>query len=294
MASIAANGITLDYETVGNPSDPAIVLIRGAGSQRVRWRPQFLQDLAKGGLYVITFDNRDVGLSTNFLSFPTPTLPDFMAAFASGNPIAPPYTLNDMAGDVIGLLDALKIERAHIMGLSMGGYVGQIVAAERPDRVRSLICLASSLEVPGPHKFSPSVMEALQASPAGDDEASIIDYVILVARAHSGPDFPVDEAFYKDAIAQEIRRGIPPGGEMRQLMAIVSTEDRSALATKIVAPTLIVHGSNDPLVPYSEAQSMNRAIKSSQMFTVEKGGHEITGNWLPLITPVITEFCRRA
>lgn len=293
MARAKVGDIELDYEIIGDGQGPAFLLLRGMGSQRIRWDADFLSGLAEAGLRVVTVDNRDAGGSTYLDQLAVPSMPEFMGATMRGEPFDAPYRLDDMAGDIIGLMNVLGIERAFLMGLSMGGHIIQVLAATHPERVLGYISFASSHELPGLHKVAPEVMAVMQAGPQGTDEASLVEYELDNCRAQAGSTFPIDDDRYRAILREERRRGIANGGDTRQIMAILATGDRTETCRRITVPTLIIHGSADPLVPLAEAEAMAQLIPGAELKVIEGAGHDLTPGLVPIVLPAVVDFCRR-
>jgi pimeloyl-ACP methyl ester carboxylesterase len=250
MTAVAANGITIEYESIGDPAAPPILLIMGLGTQMIAWPDAFLQGLAERGFRVIRFDNRDCGLSSKIC---VRRQPNFVAALAAAwlrLPVRTPYTLEDMGADAIGVLDALGIPHAHVVGVSMGGMIAQIVAALHGDRVLSLTSIMSSS---GGRRISqprPDARRALLSKPADPgDPASIVEHLVGVFGVIGSPAFQTDREVLREQISRSVRRGYYPAGVTRQLVAILASGDRRRLLRKISAPTIVIHGAADPLVP---------------------------------------------
>lgn len=285
--------MTLDYAITGDRRQPTLILIRGIGAQRVRWSPRFLGALAEGGLCVVTFDNRDTGKSTSFAHLPTPSMKELTEALMAGRNVPVPYTLDDMALDVVGLMDSLNIERAHVMGLSMGGYIGQLLAAHHPTRVRSLICAMTSHRPPSMQAMSPEMQQLVQRGPRAQDEQSVIEYEIEQAVLGAGSEYPVDRPALEAMLRVERQRGIPEGGVTRQLIAMMASGDREALCRRIAVPALVIHGVADPIIPFQEAVELSRTLPNASLLQIEHAGHDITPGMMPLIVPPLLAFCAR-
>jgi pimeloyl-ACP methyl ester carboxylesterase len=288
-----ANGIRISYETLGSPSDPAVLLMRGVGTQLVHWPRELLEGLANAGWRVVVFDNRDSGGSENFESRPTPTMGAVMTALASGQALPPIYRLEDMAADVVGLLDALQIRCALFLGLSLGGYVGQILAAEHPQRLRGFVQIMSSPAVPAPQKMQQRVLQALSAPIADQDVSSLENHALAVAQASTGSLYPIDEISFRGVFRQARARGVWPGCESRQILATMATGDRAAYCRRIRIPTLVLHGTEDPLVPFEEGWLTAELIAGAQFEAVEGMGHELTAALAIKLLPLIQSFAAR-
>lgn len=294
MAKAHANGIQIEYETFGDPSGRPLLLIIGLGGQMIHWDDDLCKDLAGRGHYVIRYDNRDAGLSTKFEEAGVPDLMEITGKLMKGETIKPPYTLEDMAGDAIGLLDALGIQKAHICGMSMGGMIAQTIAVRNPSRVLSLISVYSSTgnpEVPPP---KPEVFGLLIAPPPEEREA-YIEHMLGLFKTIAGSGFPVDEQWTRNIMAKSYDRCFYPQGVVRQLVAILTQENRVPALAKLATPTLVVHGTSDPLVPVEGGKDTANAIPGAQLMLIEGMGHDLPhgGAW-PRIVEAIAAHTRKA
>ena len=258
MTAIKANGITIEYETFGDASAPPVLLIMGLGAQLTLWDESFCGALAKAGYYVIRYDNRDVGLSTTFENATS----------------TPAYTVSDMAADAAGLLDALGIESAHIVGASMGGMIAQTFAIEHPTRTRTLISIMSTTGNQTVGQPTPDALAALLAPPpATRDEA--IEAGLKVWRVIGSPGFAYDEEAVRDRTAASYDRSFNPPGTARQLAAIMSQPDRTAALGEVKVPVLVIHGAADPLVAPSGGEATAAAIPGARLKLVPGMGHDL-------------------
>jgi len=246
----------------------------GLSSQMVAWPESFCRKLARSGHWVLRFDNRDVGLSSKIDGVGLPDLMAAMAAHLQGQPVAAPYTLSDMAADAVRLMDALKLENAHVCGLSMGGMIAQVMALEYPQRVTSLISMESSTGDPTLPPADPQTMEAM-LSPPPQDRAGYIQHAVEVFRAFSGGSDKFDETLEKELSANSYDRSFYPAGFVRQLAAILASGDRTESLASVTAPTLVIHGANDPLVPPAHGRATARAIPGAKLLVVKGLGHGI-------------------
>jgi pimeloyl-ACP methyl ester carboxylesterase len=262
-------GVTLAYETFGDPADTAVLLIMGLGSQMILWPEELCEPLAAAGYHVIRFDNRDVGRSTILDGGPPPDL----QLVATGEAEAP-YLLEQMAEDAVGLLDALGIERAHIVGASMGGMIAQTIAAQFPDRVLSL---ASIMSYTG-HlwKGTPAfrIYPILIRRPA-PSRARAIESAVSAFRLIGSPGFPFDEPATRELAGLSYDRGYNPAGTARQLMAIVAGGDRSAELRRISAPTVVIHGTKDRMVRPAGGRATATAIPGARLVMIDGMGHDL-------------------
>jgi pimeloyl-ACP methyl ester carboxylesterase len=261
-------GITLCYETFGDRTDPAALLIMGLGAQMVTWQDDFCEALAARGLYVIRFDNRDVGRSTH-LQGPPPSLSQLLRYSAPTG-----YTLADMAQDTVGLMDELEIDRAHVIGASMGGMIAQTLAARHPTRVRSLVSMMSSTGnrwVGRPALSSYAIF--LRKAPR--EREAFIEYAVRMFAKVGSRGIPQDIEGTRRIAALSFDRELDRRGTGRQLTAIIASGDRTAELRRITVPTLVIHGSIDPLVSPSGGRATARAIPGAELMMIEGMGHDL-------------------
>jgi pimeloyl-ACP methyl ester carboxylesterase len=294
MSNVTANGIQIEYETFGNPSGRPLLLIIGLGGQLIQWDEGLCQDLARRGHYVIRFDNRDAGLSTKFDKAGVLDLGETFGKVMRGEKISAPYTLDDMADDAAGLLDTLGIKKAHICGMSMGGMIAQTIAIRHPSRVLSLISIYSSTGNPELPQPKPDVMGLLIAPPPKEREACI-KHMIGLFKTIAGPGFPVDEEWTRKIMAESYDRCFYPQGMARQLVAILAHGNRKPALASVKAPTLVIHGTQDPLVSVEGGKDTAQAIPGAQLILIEGMGHDLPhdGAW-PRIVEAITSHTLRA
>jgi pimeloyl-ACP methyl ester carboxylesterase len=294
MAQANANGIQIEYETSGDMSGRPLLLIIGLSGQMIWWDDELCKDLAERGHYVIRFDNRDTGLSTKFEKAGRQDFKKMFGQILKGEKISTPYSLDDMADDAVGLLDALGIQRAHICGMSMGGRIAQTIAIRHPSRVRSLISIYTTTGNPELPKPKPEVMQVLTASPPRERE-EYIKYQLGVQKILSGPGFPVDEKWVCKIMGQSYDRCFYPQGTGRQLLAILTQIDRRSALALVKAPTLVIHGTDDPLVPVEGGKDTAKAIPGSELMLIQGMGHDIPhgGAW-PRIVEAITAHTKKA
>ncbi|WP_019515072.1 alpha/beta fold hydrolase [Sphingomonas sp. Mn802worker] len=293
MAQVRANGITIEYEDHGDRDAPPIMLVMGLGAQLVRWPIELVDDLVSRGFRVIRFDNRDVGLSTKFDHAGTPNIvwTAMIQQFGRTPPV--PYTLQDMAADTIGLMDALGIESAHIVGASMGGMIAQLVAASWPERTRSLTSIMSTTGRADCSRPTMRATAVLLRHPRSDDLEAIVAHGTLAANVVGGR-FPMEDAFLAERIRSETLRNRHPAGFVRQMAAIIADGDRSARLSRITAPTLVIHGSDDPLVPVTGGRETARAIPGARLIEIDGMGHTLPPQVLPQVADAIDEHVRQS
>ncbi len=274
MASV--NGIRIAYDTAGDPGAPPLLLIMGLGMQLTGWPDDFIDALVELGFYVIRFDNRDIGLSDKFDHAGTPNLPLAIIKTLVRWPIKSAYTLSDMAADAIGVLDALGVARAHVVGASMGGMIAQVLAASHPQRVASLTSIMSSSGrrgLPGPTRAARAVLFKRPARPKDFD--CLVEHGVKVFRVIGSPAYPTPDKVLRDRVIAQIRRSQCPGGVVRQMVAIAASGDRSAQLAAIKAPTLVIHGAADPLVPLACGLDCARLVPGAHLEIIEGMGHDL-------------------
>jgi pimeloyl-ACP methyl ester carboxylesterase len=295
MPTLTANGIRLAYDSFGHENDETVLLIAGLGTQRIRWTPAFCEALAARGFHVIRFDNRDTGGSTHLTDHPVLDFVALAATLTAGQRPQVPYTLHDMTADAVGLLDALHIDRAHVVGRSMGGMIAQMLASEHSDRVLSLTSIMSSTGNPALPGASPEVM-ALMMRPAPnpvDDEAGFIAHSLAFARRIAGTGYPFDEQAHRALVLEEIRRGHAPGGFARHVAAMAVTGDRRAQLATITAPALVIHGAEDPLILPVCGEDTAASIPGAEFMLIAGMGHELPLAACAMVADAIVRTARR-
>ena len=276
MPQTTHNGITLEYETHGDPANPALLLIMGLGAQLTLWPIELVEALVERGYFVIRHDNRDIGLSTKFTEAGVPDMASVVMALMAGKNPAVPYTLSDMAADAVAVLDAAGVAKAHIVGASMGGMIAQLVAVEHPERVLSLTSIMSSTGNPLLPPAKPEAMAALTAPMAPDaDLATILTRGAMVSKAIGSPGYPADPERLSANVERDFNRSFHPTGAMRQMAAIVADGDRRARLKTVTAPTLVIHGADDPLVPVEGGRDTAAAIAGAAILEVPGMGHDL-------------------
>jgi pimeloyl-ACP methyl ester carboxylesterase len=294
-ASLAANGTTLAYDSFGDDAAETILLVAGLGTQMIRWTAPFCRELAMRGYRVVRFDNRDTGRSTHFTEHGAMDFETLASALAEGRRPELAYTLDDMALDAVGLLDALSIRRAHVVGRSMGGMIAQIMASEHPSRVRSLTSIMSSSGNPSLPSAAPDAV-AFMVRPAPDpalDEAAFIEHAITFARRIGGRSHTLDETAYRTLIAAELHRGYVRGGFGRHIAAIALSGDRRARLSAIQAPALVVHGTEDALFPLACGEDTAASIPGAEWLPIQGMGHDLPPSLYQTIADAIERTARR-
>src|SRR5829696_7174421 len=273
MPKAQANGIELEYDTTGDPGAPPLLLVMGLGAQMIAWDDEFCERLADHGFWVIRFDNRDVGLSTK-VEADGFNVPAAIGAALSGGPVDAPYLLRDMADDAFGLLDHLGIERAHVVGASMGGMIAQTMAIARPERVATLTSIMSTTGNRDVGNATPEALAVLMARPPSNREEYVTN-AIATSRLLHGPVLPFDEARAAARAGASYDRCFHPAGVGRQLVAILASGDRTSSLSEVRVPTLVIHGDADPLVHHSGGTATAEAVPGAQLLMVEGMGHDL-------------------
>ncbi|WP_128891199.1 alpha/beta fold hydrolase [Erythrobacter sp. HKB08] len=291
MPETTANGITIHYEDHGNANDPAMLLIMGFGAQLTLWPMELVEALNGHGFRVIRYDNRDIGLSHKFDGVKAPGIVKMTLLSKLGFTPKVPYTLADMADDGAGLLDALDIPQAHIVGGSMGGMIAQHVAARHPDKTLSLTSIFSTTGNP---KLPPAKKEAMQVlikRPESTDEEVLVQHGMKLSRTIGSPGFPAPEDRLRENVTATLRRSFYPEGPTRHLSAIVADGDRRPMLKGITAPTLVLHGEDDPLVPVEGGRDTAEHIPGARIKTIPGWGHDLP---LELVDDIAAEIASHA
>jgi pimeloyl-ACP methyl ester carboxylesterase len=277
--------ITLCHEELGDPAGPPLLLIAGIGVQMIAWRDGFLDALAARGLRLVRFDNRDVGLSTHFEGMPD------LRAMLAGDRSQASYSLDDMAADAAGLLDALELESAHVAGVSMGGMVAQQLAVNHPERVRSLTSIMSTTGERAVSQATPEATATLLAPrPRSAEEAG--QRAVEAVRVIGSPGM-LDEDSARATARRSFERAHDPPGFARQLAAIHAAGDRTRRVREIAAPTLVIHGELDPLIPVAAGRATAAAIEGSELLVLEDMAHDLPRPLWPRIANAIAEHVER-
>jgi pimeloyl-ACP methyl ester carboxylesterase len=288
IATTTVGDIELAYETFGDPGDTPLLLVSGLGSQMISYADELCADLAAQGLFVIRFDNRDVGLSTHLHSAGLPRLGDVRR----GDRSSVHYELADMAADAAGLVESLGLDSVHLVGVSMGGMIAQRVAIDHPARVRSLTSIMSTTGDRSVGGASEAAQAVLYAPPANDrDEA--IERQLQSSRVIGSPGFPFDEEAIRARAGLAYDRAHDPAGVARQMAAIVTSPDRTADLGRVAVPTLVIHGSDDALVNVSGGRATAAAVPGAELVVIEGMGHDLPRALWPELTERITAHIKR-
>jgi pimeloyl-ACP methyl ester carboxylesterase len=286
MPNVTANGIQIEYDTFGVSSFPALLLIAGNGPQMILWDVEFCELLAKTGLFVIRFDNRDAGLSTKFDEAGIPDIIATIKAAMEGKTVESAYSLDDMADDSVGLLDALGIEKAHICGVSMGGMIAQVISYRHPKHVLSLTSIMSSTGNPDLPQGKPDTIAAVVA-PAPEEREAYVEHNVNIWRRIWSPGFPFEEKRVRTFIEKSYDRSYYPEGMARQNTAILASGDRRPLLSSIKVPTLVIHGADDPLIPVEGGKDTARVIPGASLLIINGMGHDMPrGVWAEIVDAI--------
>ncbi|MFX0065407.1 MAG: alpha/beta fold hydrolase, partial [Candidatus Hermodarchaeota archaeon] len=284
MPKANVNNIEIEYETIGNPTSKPLLLIAGLGSQLLAWSDEMCEDLVNRGFFVIRFDNRDIGLSTKFEDAGIPDFTEIGAAYSRGEKPEVPYTLEDMADDAVGLLDALNIDKAHILGASMGGMIAQVIAYRHSSRVLSLTVIMSTTGNPELPPGKPAVVVAF-FEPVPSEREAYIEEMVKRDRLICGT-FPYDEERGREYRTKEYDRSYYPSGSTRQLAALFNIKPK---ISAIQAPTLVIHGSEDPFYPIEVAKDIATTIPGAKLLILDGMGHNFPNGLIPRIIDALVE-----
>jgi pimeloyl-ACP methyl ester carboxylesterase len=289
LRKVPANGIEIAYETFGERDALPLVLVMGLGTQMLAWPDELCQDLADRGHYVVRFDNRDVGASTHLHGVQAPPL----GSIVSGRR-RPPYTIDDMADDALGLIDALELGPVHLVGVSMGGFISQTVALRRPERVRSLTLMSSSTGSRRVGHSHPRLIGRLVSRPAVLNAEQAMAAVLDTIQAIGSKGYELDEERLRRLAARSFERGYDPAGYRRQFAAVVAQPNRTAQLRRLDVPTLVMHGLQDPLVAASGGLALARTIPGSRFVGFAGMGHDLPRALWPEFADHISALIRRA
>ena len=300
IGQVEANGITIAYESFGSPADETILLIAGTGMQLVDWPIELVEALMQRGYRVVRFDNRDIGLSTKLAAAGLPDAEAIGKALEAGEPAPVPYTLQDMAADAVGLLDALDIQQAHIVGISMGGAIAQFIAIDEPERALSLTLLAADSGNPDlPVIADPEAFAGVPMPPTTVDRDAFIDWQVKTWQALAGAENPTDEAILLDWAQRDFARGFDPAGLTRQQTVSLVGHFESASyrlnnLEKITAPTVVLQGEDDPLVPVASAEDIAARVPGAELRLIPGLGHDIPAALVTTFADAITAAAKRS
>jgi pimeloyl-ACP methyl ester carboxylesterase len=295
VPQVRANGIDIEYESFGRDGDPAVLLIMGFSAQMTMWPNAFCKGLAAKGFRVIRFDNRDIGLSTHLLHLGMPNMQELMAKRFSGQMVEAPYLLEDMAADSAGLLDALGIQSAHIVGASMGGMIAQEFVVRYPRKTKSLVSIMSTtgrLDLP---QGKPEALAAITTPPASDAREDRIAAGMKVWRVIGSPGFPATDSELRATVEAAMDRApYEPTGIARQMAAIMASPPRNEMLKAVRCPALVIHGADDPLVPVEGGRDTAASIGGCELVIVPGMAHDFTNALVPVYLKHVGDFVLRA
>ena len=294
MPTATANDITLHYEDRGDPADPVILLIMGLGAQMTLWPDEFVETLAGKGFRVVRYDNRDIGLSQKMDGAKIPDIRWVGLQAKLGLRARLPYQLTDMADDAVGLMDALGIDKAHIMGASMGGMIAQHVAMRYPERALSLISVMSTTGNSALKPADKDAMDVLIKRPESLDRESVVAHGVKIARTLGSPGYPLPEETMRANVERDFDRSFYPAGMPRQLAAIVADGDRRMRLRDIALPTLVLHGEGDVLIPVEHGQDTAAQIPGSKLITIPGMGHNFPPELWDEVAGIVADFAAEA
>jgi pimeloyl-ACP methyl ester carboxylesterase len=291
MTQVRANGIDVEFESFGKETDPVVLLIMGFSAQLTVWREDFCQGLAAKGFRVIRFDNRDVGKSTHLLDAGVPNVGELAGKIAAGQPANPPYTLDDMAADAVGLLDAIGVDKAHIVGASMGGMIAQLVAINHPSRTKSLTSIMSNTGRRDLPPGKPEAMAALTAPMPSNSREDRIAAGMRTWQIIGSPGYPATEAELRANAERDVDR-VPfePTGTVRQMAAIMTAAPRNDRLKGLKTAALVIHGADDPLVPVEGGKDTAASIPGAELVIVPGMGHDFTAALTPVLLKHVGDF----
>jgi pimeloyl-ACP methyl ester carboxylesterase len=291
---VKANGVELAYDEFGDPDNPVILLIMGLGTQMIAWPESFCEGLAERGYRVIRFDNRDIGLSQKMEGAPVPGVLKMAAHERLKLPIKVPYRLQDMAKDTIGLLNVLDIGAAHLVGASMGGMIAQLIAGHYPFRVLSLTSIMSTSGCKSLPGADPRITLHMVRRPRNPKPEVLEEYAMRTWRLIGSPGYPPSEQELREKLARSYRRSYYPAGHRRQMAAIMASGDRVSVLKKIMAPTLVIHGKADPLVPVAGGIDTARHVRGARLELIDGMGHDLPQPLLPHFVDLISSHADQA
>ena len=289
LKKVPSNGIEIAYETFGERGSPPLLLVMGLGTQMLAWPDELCQDLAARGHYVVRFDNRDVGASTHLRGVRAPHIAKILARLA-----APPYTLDDMADDALGLIDALELGPMHLVGASLGGFIAQTVAIRRPAAVRSLTLIMTSTGSRRVGQAHPRLFSRLINRRVVSSREEAMEAVVETFRVIGSQGYALDEERLRDVGARSYDRAHDPGGYRRQLAAVVAQPDRSEQLRGLDVPALVMHGLHDRLVAPTGGMAVARKLRGARFIGFSGMGHDLPRDLWPEFADHISDLVARA
>lgn len=288
MPRVTTGAVELEYDTFGDPAAEPLVLVMGLGTQMTAWPEPFCAALAGRGFHVVRFDNRDIGLST---LIETEALPD-LGAILTGDTSSAPYVLADLAADTVGLLDALAVPAAHLVGASMGGMIVQIIAGKYPQRTRSMVSIYSTSGRRGLPQGKPEALAMLGSVPENDTREARVQHGMKLRQIIGSPGYPTPEAEMRAFVEKNVDRRWYPEGSARQYLSIIASGDRVELLKTVKVPTLVLHGEDDPLLPVACGRDVAALVPGAKIETFPGWGHDFAPGMIPTVIDRIAAFCK--
>jgi pimeloyl-ACP methyl ester carboxylesterase len=291
FTTVASNGIEIASETLGTPGGRPLLLVVGLGAQMLAWHPELCAALVAEDFFVVRYDNRDVGLSTHLHDAQPPNLDAAMA----GDFSSAAYRLEDMADDAVGLLDALGLDQAHVVGVSLGGMIAQTMAIRHPGRVRSLTSIMSTpwFGIGSPTEAAQAALSTLSTS-LPTSRAEAVEQAVAIRKIIGSPAHPMDEAQIREVAGQSYDRSFDPTGAARQRLAIYASGDRTAALAHVTAPALVIHGEADPLIQLPAGRATAAALPDAELLVLPGMGHDLPREIWPTVVAAISRLADRA
>ena len=291
MPTIKLDEVEIAYEIQGEIDRPCILLVHGLSMSLIAWPPPFLRALRRAGFSLIMFDNRDMGLSQSFSDHETPNLAMQILKSKIGLSVNSVYKLEDMMNDAINLLDYLKIDKAHIVGVSMGGMISQLIAINHPERLHSLTSIMSTTGEPGLPSAKKEVISHIMSKPKSKSFDDILEFTLKTFALIEGPDYPTEPEMREMFLRALLERGMKRDGTKRQMLAILASNKRYKRLSEIKAPTLVIHGDKDPLLPLECGQATAVAIPNAEIKVIKGMGHSFPQELISQVTDSIIQHC---
>ena len=293
MPKLDVNGLQIEYDSFGDAGAEPVLLIMGLATQMTAWTPEFCNALAAHGFHVFRFDNRDVGLSTKYDGVRSPGKMRFLLNHVLKVPLRAPYSLEDMAGDAVGVLDALGIDAAHVVGASMGGMIAQLVAIKHPQRVRTLTSIMSTSGARHLPRTRPEVVKhVLMNRPKKPDREAMLEHTIAALKMISSPGFPRGDKEWREIVTAFVERSFYPQAFQRHLAAVVGDGSRVERLKTLDRPTLVIHGREDPMVPVEHGIDTAHHIRGAQLEIIDGMGHDLPPQLVGRLTSMIAGHAR--
>lgn len=295
MAEVTIGGLTFQYELIGNPNNPTLVVIMGFVDQLDHWPDGICEDLEKSNYATLRFECRDCGLSTNFDEFGAPDIAEMRAAVKRGEKPYAPYTLLDLAGDVKNLMAALEIPKAHIVGYSMGGYVAQILAAQHPEMIESLVLLMTSSRAPGlRERTRDAAIASLGVTQSYADHDDAVRRIVDLLSAANGSRYYWAKNEALDVAEDLVARRYNPDGAARQIAAVLATPPFLEDLARVTCPVTIIHGTDDSIIPLEHGKDLKERLPDADLKIIQGAGHGISPSLEPILSNLILQHLAQA